>query len=151
MNRPRGEAHERQAVGLGPRVRLLVRANAPGLVALGGHGGEHPAAREPLPRGEREILRQDIQCRSSVATQHAVTTPRRQSFRRVAVALVLRLPRRRFRQHDVHDIVPVERCIPRPFRRIDDIVRRSDQDTEPVSGRIPLTLKGRDEVSHELS
>ena len=84
-------------------------------------------------------------------TQHASATPRRQSFRRDAVAVVLRLAGRRFRQHDVDDIVPVGARVPRPFCRIDDVVRRRDQDAEPVHGRIPLTLKGRDEVSHELS
>src|SRR5207244_6352999 len=41
----RGGAQQRQPVGLGRRVRLLVRSHAPCGERLSAHGGQHPNAR----------------------------------------------------------------------------------------------------------
>jgi hypothetical protein len=135
-------------------VRLLVRADAARLVALGGDGGEDAAPREPFSRRQREILREHVQHRLGVAPQHAGATPASQAFGRSAVAVVFRCTGRRgrrFRQHHVHDILSGERRVPRPLRLIDDVIGRRDQRVEALDGGVPLTPEGRDEVRHELS
>ena len=147
----RRRAHERQAIGLRPGVRPLVRSNAPWLVALRGDSGEHTASREPLAGRQREVLREYIQHRLWVAPQDAFAAPGSQSFGGNAVTVVVGTARRSFRQHDVHDIFCVERRVPRPLGLIDHVVRRRDQRAEALDGDVPLTLKGRDEVRHELS
>ena len=147
----RSSAHQRQAVGLGPGVRLLVRADAAGLVAFGGDGGEDAAPREPFSRRQRELLREHVQHRLRVAPQHAGATPASQAFGRSAVPVVFRCAGRRFRQHDVHDILSGERRVPRPLGLIDDVIGRRDQRVEALDGGVPLTPEGRDEVRHELS
>jgi len=156
----RRRAHERQAIGLRPGVRPLVRSNAPWLIALRGDSGEHTASREPLAGRQREVLREHIQHRLRVAPQHAFAAPGGQSFGGDTVAVVFRTSGRRarrgrrgrrFRQHDVHDILCGECRVPRALGLIDHVVRRRDQRAEAVDGNIPLTLKGRDEVRHELS
>ena len=89
-----------------------------------------------------------------VAPQYAGATPGSQAFGSEAVAIVVRTARRggrRFRQHDVHDILCGERRVPRPLRLIDDVIGRRDQRAEALGGGVPLTPERRDEVRHELS
>ena len=147
-------AHEGQTIGLRAGVRPLVRPNAAGLVAFRGDRGEDAAPRAPLTRGQREVLREHIQHWLRVAPQHALRAPVGKPFGGEAVAIVVRTAGRRgrrFRQHDVDDILCGERRVPRPLRLIDDVIRRRDQRAEALDGGVPLTPKRRDEVSHELS
>ena len=129
----------------------LVRPHAARFVAFRGDGAEEAAPSECFSGRQREVLREHIQYRLLIAPQHAFAAPVGQSFGRHAVARFVGLPGRRFRQHDVHDILCGERRVPRALGLIDDVVRRRDQRAEAVDGGVPLTLKGRDEVSHELS
>ena len=135
-------------------MRPLVRPNSAWLVAFRGDRGEDAAPGEPLTRRQREVLREHIEHRLRVAPQHALGAPAGEPFGGAAVAIAVRTARRggrRFRQHDVHDILCGERSVPRPLRLIDDVIRRRDQRAEALDGGVPLTPKRRDEVSHELS
>ena len=144
-------AHECQTIGLRPSVRPLVRPHAARVVAFGGDGGEEATPHKSFAGRQGEVLREHVEHWLRIAPQHALAAPGGQSFGGDAVARFVGLARRRFRQHDVHDILCGERRVPRALGLIDDVVRRRDQRAEAVDGGVPLTLKGRDEVRHELS
>jgi len=144
-------AHECQTIGLRPGVRPLVRPHAARFIAFRGDGAEEAAPSEFFSGRQRKVLREHVEHRLLIAPQHSFAAPCRQSFGGDAVARFVGLAGRRFRQHDVHDILCGERRVPRALRLIDDVVRRRDQRAEAVDGGVPLTLKGRDEVRHELS
>ena len=132
-------------------MRVLMRPNPARLVAFRGHGREDAPPRAAFAGRRREVLGQHVKHGLRIASEHTFPTPGSQALRGDTVALLLRRARRRFREHDVDDIVPVHCGIPRALDSIDHIVGRRNQDTESIHGGIALPPKGGDEVSHELA
>jgi hypothetical protein len=129
----------------------FVRANAARLVTLRNDRGKDAATRATFTRGQDEVLREHIERRRSIAPQHPRAAPRRELLGGDAIARILGSVRRRFRQHDVDDIVRIQCRIPRALCRINHVVWGRDQGTQTLDGGISLTAKGRNEVSHELA
>src|SRR2546422_139565 len=94
------------ATALGRGGRLAVRPPPPRLEALRPHRREHPDPRAALPARQREVLGNRVHAIGGVGAEHPFLAPRRELTRRPEVAI---LPRRRFREREVHDIVRVPR------------------------------------------
>jgi hypothetical protein len=127
-----------------------VGPDATRLVSFGADGGEQATAHTVFAVRQREILRHDVQHGLGIATQRALLAPGGQTFGGSGVALVLGAAGRRFREHDVHDILCVERGQTCSLRLIDHVIGRRNQPAEPVGGGVPLAPERRDEVRHEL-
>ena len=115
---------QREAIGLGRGVRLLMRPHPPRLELLRPHRRQHPDPRAALPARQGEVLGNRVHGVGGVGAEHSFLAPRRELARRPQVAI---LSRRRFREGEVHDIVRVPRGQLRALFRRQHVVGGREQ------------------------